>query len=161
MGKTGTTSDFRDALFVGSTYGPQGVTVAVRIGFDDNRTLGDKETGGRAALPIFREIMLMTYQQQLVGSAPAFPREIEDGIDRYLQRRPQERDLGDPPLEISTAASPPGRSIRKSSLDDTFGAKPAARGLGRRAQVRDGPRLSARAPAASRRVFPDHRPAAT
>jgi penicillin-binding protein 1A len=97
MGKTGTTSDFRDALFVGSTYGPQGVTVAVRIGFDDNRTLGDNETGGRTALPIFREIMLTTYQQKLVGSAPAFPREIEDGIDRYLQRQP--RDLGDPPLE--------------------------------------------------------------
>src|SRR2546423_10773091 len=58
MGKTGTTSDFRDALFVGSTYGPHGVTVAVRIGFDDNRTLGDKETGGRAALPIFPAIML-------------------------------------------------------------------------------------------------------
>jgi len=87
MGKTGTTSDFRDALFVGSTYGPQGVTVAVRIGFDDNRTLGDKETGGRAALPIFREIMLLTYQQELVGSAPSFPREIEDGIDQYLQRQ--------------------------------------------------------------------------
>ena len=45
MGKTGTTSDFRDALFVGSTYGPQGITVAVWIGFDDNRTLGAKETG--------------------------------------------------------------------------------------------------------------------
>ena len=87
MGKTGTTSDFRDALFVGSTYGPHGVTVAVRIGFDDNRTLGDKETGGRAALPIFREIMLLTYQQELVGSAPPFPRDIEDGIDQYLQRQ--------------------------------------------------------------------------
>src|SRR5256712_2141821 len=93
MGKTGTTSDFRDALFVGSTYGPQGVTVAVRIGFDDNRTLGDKETGGRAPLPIFREIMLMTYQQELVGSLPSFPREIEDGIDQYLQR--QALDPGD------------------------------------------------------------------
>ena len=92
MGKTGTTSDFRDALFVGSTYGPQGITVAVRIGFDDNRTLGDKETGGRAALPIFREIMLLTYQQKLVGSAPSFPREIEDGIDQYLHP-------GDPQLE--------------------------------------------------------------
>ncbi len=90
MGKTGTTSDFRDALFVGSTYGPQGVTVAVRIGFDDNRTLGDKETGGRAALPIFREIMLLTYQQKLVGSAPLFPPEIEDGIDQYLlQQQPR------------------------------------------------------------------------
>ena len=84
MGKTGTTSDFRDALFVGSTYGPLGITVAVRIGFDDNRPLGGRETGGRTALPIFREIMLRVYQDQLVGQAPQFPREIEDGIDRYL-----------------------------------------------------------------------------
>ena len=37
MGKTGTTNEFRDALFVGSTYGLDGITVAVRIGFDDNR----------------------------------------------------------------------------------------------------------------------------
>jgi penicillin-binding protein 1A len=87
MGKTGTTSDFRDALFVGSTYGPQGITVAVRIGFDDNRALGAKETGGRAALPIFREIMLLAYQQELVGAVPPFPREIEDRIDQYLVRQ--------------------------------------------------------------------------
>jgi penicillin-binding protein 1A len=84
MGKTGTTNDFRDALFVGSTYGTQGITVAVRIGFDDNRTLGEKETGGRAALPIFREIMLRVYQEKLVGPAPPFPREIEERIDGYL-----------------------------------------------------------------------------
>jgi len=84
MGKTGTTSDFRDALFVGSTYGPTGITVAVRIGFDDNRTLGDKETGGRTALPIFREIMLRAYRQELVGPVPEFPRAIEEGIDQYL-----------------------------------------------------------------------------
>jgi len=84
MGKTGTTSDFRDALFVGSTYGPLGITVAVRIGFDDNRPLGARETGGRAALPIFREIMLRVYQDELVGPAPRFPRAIEEGIDQYL-----------------------------------------------------------------------------
>ena len=84
MGKTGTTSDFRDALFVGSTYGTRGITVAVRIGFDDNRPLGRSETGGRTALPIFREIMLRVYKDQLVGQAPHFPREIEDGIDQYL-----------------------------------------------------------------------------
>ncbi len=87
MGKTGTTSDFRDALFIGSTYGPQGITVAIRIGFDDNRELGDKETGGRAALPIFREIMLRVYQQQLAGPVPEFPYEIERRIDQYLARR--------------------------------------------------------------------------
>jgi membrane carboxypeptidase/penicillin-binding protein len=84
MGKTGTTSDYRDALFVGSTYGPDGITVAVRIGFDDNRTLGGQETGGRAALPVFREIMLKIYQGKLVGPAPPFPVDMEKSIDAYL-----------------------------------------------------------------------------
>ena len=85
MGKTGTTNDFRDALFVGSTYGIGGITVAVRIGFDDYRELGDKETGGRTALPIFREIMLGIYSKNLAGSAPQFPEEIEKNIDNYLK----------------------------------------------------------------------------
>lgn len=84
MGKTGTTNGFRDALFVGSTYGGAGITVAVRIGFDDNRTLGAQETGGRVALPIFREIMLRVYQSQVVGPVPAFPWVIEEDIDGYL-----------------------------------------------------------------------------
>jgi penicillin-binding protein 1A len=87
MGKTGTTSDFRDALFVGSTYGPRGITVAVRIGFDDNRVLGERETGSRTALPIFREVMLRVYERQLMGPVPQFPRAIEDGIDQYLLRQ--------------------------------------------------------------------------
>ncbi len=87
MGKTGTTSDFRDALFVGSTYGPEGITVAVRIGFDDNRPLGEKETGGRTALPIFREVMLRVYARQLAGPVPQFPRAIEHRIDQYLARQ--------------------------------------------------------------------------
>jgi penicillin-binding protein 1A len=87
MGKTGTTSDFRDALFVGSTYGPEGITVAVRVGFDDNRPLGARETGGRTALPIFRDIMLRLYASRLVGPPPRFPRAIESGIDQYLVQR--------------------------------------------------------------------------
>jgi penicillin-binding protein 1A len=84
MGKTGTTNDFRDALFVGSTFGRDGITIAIRIGFDDNRSMGISETGGRTALPIFREIMLRVYADRLVGPVPAFPREIEEGIDGYL-----------------------------------------------------------------------------
>ena len=103
MGKTGTTSNFRDALFVGSTYGPRGVTVAVRIGFDDNRELGEKETGARAALPVFREVMLRVYQAGLVGPVPRFPREIEAGIDRYLASLARGVPL---PLN-APAASPP------------------------------------------------------
>ena len=106
MGKTGTTSNFRDALFVGSTYGPQGITVAVRIGFDDNRELGTKETGGRAALPIFREIMLRVYDAKLVGPVPKFPREIEEGIDRYLALQPKADSLP-PPAGAPAITTPP------------------------------------------------------
>ena len=73
MGKTGTTNEFKDALFVGSTYGPEGITVAVRIGFDDNRSLGSGETGGRVALPVFREIVLRVYGEKLLGPVPRFP----------------------------------------------------------------------------------------
>lgn len=87
MGKTGTTNDFRDALFVGSTYGAGGITVAVRIGYDDNGPLGPQETGGRVALPVFREVMLEIYGRGLVGPAPPFPAPIEQGISRYLTTR--------------------------------------------------------------------------
>jgi penicillin-binding protein 1A len=98
MGKTGTTSHFRDALFVGSTYGPQGITVAVRVGFDDNRTLGERETGARAALPVFREIMLRIYQESIVGPPPRFPCDIEARIDKYLATLPvREARRAEPP----------------------------------------------------------------
>jgi penicillin-binding protein 1A len=85
MGKTGTTNDFRDALFVGSTYGVDGITVGVRIGFDDNPSLGLRETGGRVALPVFQELMLKVYRAGIVGPVPAFPDQMEERITRYLQ----------------------------------------------------------------------------
>ncbi len=90
MGKTGTTNEFRDALFVGSTYGPEGITVAVRIGFDDNRSLGANETGGRIALPVFKDIVLSAYGKKLVGPVPRFPTEMEQRIDVYLKGAPVE-----------------------------------------------------------------------
>jgi penicillin-binding protein 1A len=90
MGKTGTTNNFRDAIFVGSTYGPEGITVAVRIGFDDNSSLGQKETGGRIALPVFREIMLKVYGEKLAGPVPEFPVEMEQRISVYLNSGPVE-----------------------------------------------------------------------
>ncbi len=119
MGKTGTTSDFRDALFVGSTYGRQGITVAVRIGFDDNRALGEKETGSRAALPIFREIMLRLYKDQLVGPLPQFPCEIEARIDEYLATqavREAWRDERPPALEDGLTFLPPKISASRTLL---------------------------------------------
>lgn len=54
-GKTGTTNDTRDAWFAG--YGG-GVAAVSWIGYDDHSIpLGDRETGGRAALPIWRDFM--------------------------------------------------------------------------------------------------------
>ena len=53
-GKTGTTNDFTDAWFMG--FSPT-VTCGVWIGFDEKRTLGAKETGAHAALPIWMQFM--------------------------------------------------------------------------------------------------------
>jgi penicillin-binding protein 1A len=53
-GKTGTTNDFTDAWFVG--FSPT-MTCGVWIGFDEKKTLGAKETGAHAALPIWMNFM--------------------------------------------------------------------------------------------------------
>jgi penicillin-binding protein 1A len=71
-GKTGTTNDLHDAWFVG--YTPQLLT-AVWVGFDSKRPLGQKETGGRVAAPIWKAFM----EQALAGAAPEeFP--VPDGL---------------------------------------------------------------------------------
>jgi penicillin-binding protein 1A len=59
-GKTGTTSDYTDAWFLG--FSPS-VTCGVWVGFDSRESLGEKETGARAALPIWMAVM----KQAIVG----------------------------------------------------------------------------------------------
>ena len=53
-GKTGTTNDARDAWFVG--FSPD-LVVGVYVGFDTPTPLGDREGGGRTAMPIFGDVM--------------------------------------------------------------------------------------------------------
>jgi penicillin-binding protein 1A len=53
-GKTGTTSDFTNAWFIG--FSPS-ITCGVWVGYDDNKSLGNHETGARAALPIWTDFM--------------------------------------------------------------------------------------------------------
>ncbi len=53
-GKTGTTNQFRDALFVG--FSPS-IAAGVWVGCDDFSPLGPDQTGARAALPIWIEFM--------------------------------------------------------------------------------------------------------
>ncbi|PID78056.1 MAG: hypothetical protein CSB21_01975 [Deltaproteobacteria bacterium] len=53
-GKTGTTNNYHDALFIG--FSPS-VAVGVWVGCDDGSTLGFSETGAKAALPVWKDIM--------------------------------------------------------------------------------------------------------
>ncbi len=53
-GKTGTTNEYRDAWFLGYT---SGLVSGVWVGFDDMRSMGEDETGSRAAAPIWVEFM--------------------------------------------------------------------------------------------------------
>ncbi len=53
-GKTGTTDNFTDAWFIGFT---PSITAAVWVGFDEKKTLGDKQSGAVVALPIWIECM--------------------------------------------------------------------------------------------------------
>ncbi len=58
-GKTGTTSDYTDAWFLG--FSPS-VTCGVWVGFDSRQSLGEKETGAKAALPIWMTVMHQAIQ---------------------------------------------------------------------------------------------------
>jgi len=62
-GKTGTTNDFTDAWFLGFT---PSLAAGAWIGFDEKVTLGDRETGGVAALPMWLEMMQQVYKDKPV-----------------------------------------------------------------------------------------------
>ena len=53
-GKTGTTNNYTDAWFIG--FSPS-VTCGTWMGYDNRQSLGERETGARAALPIWSEFM--------------------------------------------------------------------------------------------------------
>ncbi|MBI4826476.1 MAG: PBP1A family penicillin-binding protein [Nitrospirae bacterium] len=72
-GKTGTTNDYIDAWFVG--YTPD-LAAGVWVGFDDRQTLGKRETGSKAALPVWVDFM----KEAIPLSESARPFPVPDGI---------------------------------------------------------------------------------
>lgn len=72
-GKTGTTNDSKDAWFAG--YSSTLVGIAW-LGFDQPRSLGDKETGGGGALPIW-----MGYMGPAMKGVAEIPRPMPEGIE--------------------------------------------------------------------------------
>ncbi|OLC94301.1 MAG: hypothetical protein AUH86_14770 [Acidobacteria bacterium 13_1_40CM_4_58_4] len=90
-GKTGTTQDYTDAWFVGFT--PQ-ITAGVWVGFDDKQvSLGKRETGARAALPIWLEFM-----QGAVAGTPVMD---------FANVVPLERQAGEHQVNVDTPDTAP------------------------------------------------------
>jgi penicillin-binding protein 1A len=69
-GKTGTTSDHRDAWFVGFNAD---LVAAAWIGFDQERSLGDNEEGGRTALPMWLYFMQVALKDRPEHRLPEPP----------------------------------------------------------------------------------------
>ncbi|HTW44011.1 MAG TPA: PBP1A family penicillin-binding protein [Acidobacteriaceae bacterium] len=71
-GKTGTTSNFTDAWFIG--FSPS-ITCGVWTGYDSRESLGNHETGARVALPIWMDFMKVaiagTPNEHFPGQAPS------------------------------------------------------------------------------------------
>ncbi|CAB3679249.1 Penicillin-binding protein 1A [Paraburkholderia phenoliruptrix] len=71
-GKTGTTNDSRDAWFAGYQHT---LTAIAWIGYDNPRSLGDKETGGGLALPVWIE-----YMARALKGVPDYKTPMPDGV---------------------------------------------------------------------------------
>jgi len=102
-GKTGTTSEYTDAWFLG--FSPS-ITCGVWIGFDNNQSLGEHESGARAALPIW-----ITWMRAAISGK---------NNEKFLADEP-----GNPPLKAAAqpaarlgAAGSPARPVKANASDN-------------------------------------------
>jgi penicillin-binding protein 1A len=118
-GKTGTTNDFTDAWFVG--FSPS-LTCGVWVGFDEKKTLGNKETGAVAALPIWMDFMATALPRQR-PTRDFLP--IPEQTDQLLARR----SLGNAPNTTGklVIANKPGEALVRhagqTTADDAVSAQ--------------------------------------
>jgi penicillin-binding protein 1A len=102
-GKTGTTNDFTDAWYIGFT--PE-ITAGVWVGNDDKRvSLGKKETGARAALPIWLEFM-----QQAVQGTP---------VENFPNVVPLEKLAGTKSVQVDTPDTAPPADAAEQGLTES------------------------------------------
>ena len=86
-GKTGTTNDSNDAWFVG--FSPD-LVVGLYVGYDQPQSLGDRETGGSTAVPIFEMVM-----SEALKGKPASPFRVPKGV-RLVRVDPATGRLSEP-----------------------------------------------------------------
>ncbi|OON59835.1 penicillin-binding protein [Massilia sp. KIM] len=105
-GKTGTTNDSIDAWFAG--YNPKLVGIAW-IGYDQPKNLGNRETGGGLALPIWISYMSKALKGEPVEEREAPPGLVLYGNEYYYAENPpgtgvQTLDVGPPPAPAEQKA---------------------------------------------------------
>ncbi len=107
-GKTGTTNDYKDAWFVG--FSPD-LVAGVFVGFDQPRTLGQGEEGGRLAAPIFREFI-----GEALRGQPIVPFRVPPGV-RFVR--------------VSLSTGQPARGGERDVIMEAFrpGQDPSAGGV--------------------------------
>ena len=124
-GKTGTTNDYTDAWFIG--FSPS-ITAGTWIGFDDRRSLGEKETGARAALPIwmnFMKVAVADRPNEQFSRANAPKRKLELAITPPDQQpaapaadNSDEVDENTPPPPPPQSAVPPPAPVNQPLPND-------------------------------------------
>ena len=110
-GKTGTTNDFHDAWFIG--YTPE-IVAGVWVGFDNQASLGRRESGGRVAAPIW-----LTFMQEALEGRPVTDFPIPPGV-RFVLQDVQES------TEESITRTPEGGPFFEVFIDPDFIASGAS-----------------------------------
>lgn len=128
-GKTGTTNDFTDAWFLG--FSPS-LTCGVYVGFDDHRTLGNKEEGARVALPIWLDFMGQVVKDEPVENFPHSPLlKSPDQVKEILASAEPERLLAPvavpmaPPTSQPAPQTPPPGEAPEAPKKEEATPKPA------------------------------------
>jgi len=117
-GKTGTTSNYVDAWFIGFS---SNLVVGVWIGFDKPRTLGRGETGTSAAAPVFGAFM-----REALGKEPAVPFRVPPGMSFLRIGRTSGEPAAAGDADVILEAFKPGTEPRPRKTDRlrTNGGKP-------------------------------------
>ena len=131
-GKTGTTNDYTDAWFIG--FSPS-ITCGTWIGFDDRQSLGEKETGARAALPMWMDFMraaIASKPDETFASAGApkkvldVPLSKPDGLERESKPKTPEDAEPNIPAGSRGASKPAAPDAAPADTAVPVGDKPKA-----------------------------------
>jgi penicillin-binding protein 1A len=172
-GKTGTTSDYTDAWFLG--FSPS-VTCGVWVGYDSRQSLGEKETGAKAALPIWMAVMKVAIagkdDEQFIGDqeAPSSQKNPPLQAAALPPAKPASANAvaklanasgAAKPASASAAPKPPSPSVATGAGAKPLvpAAKPAGTGMGVQPTVRLIAKPSPQPPANSPSVKPQVKPA--